>query len=138
MPDPAQDTGSAYSTGSDWFFQMVFCATAASIVSGTLAERIKLWPFLIFVVVLCGVIYPIQGSWEWGAGWLDDMGFSDFAGSTLVHSTGGWAALTGAIVLGARKGKVWRERLRCTRCRVRIPAIGHARHVHPLARLVRL
>ncbi|MGI9425705.1 MAG: ammonium transporter, partial [Hyphomicrobiaceae bacterium] len=105
MPDPAQDTGSAYATGSDWFFQMVFCATAASIVSGTLAERIKLWPFLIFVVVLCGVIYPIQGSWEWGAGWLDDMGFSDFAGSTLVHSTGGWAALAGAIIVGARKGK---------------------------------
>ena len=105
MPDPAKDTANAYSTGSDWFFQMVFCATAASIVSGTLAERIKLWPFLLFVVVLCGVIYPIQGSWEWGAGWLDDMGFSDFAGSTLVHSTGGWAALVGALVLGARKGK---------------------------------
>ena len=105
MPDPAKDTANAYSTGSDWFFQMVFCATAASIVSGTLAERIKLWPFLIFVVVLCGVIYPIQGSWEWGTGWLDDMGFSDFAGSTLVHSTGGWAALVGAIVLGARVGK---------------------------------
>ncbi|MGI9523327.1 MAG: ammonium transporter [Hyphomicrobiaceae bacterium] len=105
IPDPASDTANAYSTGSDWFFQMVFCATTASIVSGTLAERIKLWPFLIFVVVLCGVIYPIQGSWEWGTGWLDDMGFSDFAGSTLVHSTGGWAALVGAIVLGARKGK---------------------------------
>jgi Amt family ammonium transporter len=105
MPDPASDTGNAYATGSDWFFQMVFCATAASIVSGTLAERIKLWPFLVFVIVLCGVIYPIQGSWEWGTGWLDDMGFSDFAGSTLVHSTGGWAALVGAIVLGARKGK---------------------------------
>ncbi|MEM9028236.1 MAG: ammonium transporter [Pseudomonadota bacterium] len=105
MPDPASDTANAYSTGSDWFFQMVFCATAASIVSGTLAERIKLWPFLIFVVVLCGIIYPIQGSWEWGTGWLDDMGFSDFAGSTLVHSTGGWAALVGAIVLGARRGK---------------------------------
>ncbi|MGI9411938.1 MAG: ammonium transporter [Hyphomicrobiaceae bacterium] len=105
MPDPATDTANSYATGSDWFFQMVFCATAASIVSGTLAERIKLWPFLVFVIVLCGVIYPIQGSWEWGAGWLDDMGFSDFAGSTLVHSTGGWAALVGAIVLGARKGK---------------------------------
>ncbi|MEM7749463.1 MAG: ammonium transporter [Pseudomonadota bacterium] len=105
MPDPAKDTANAYSTGSDWFFQMVFCATAASIVSGTVAERIKLWPFLIFVIVLCGVIYPIQGSWEWGTGWLDDMGFSDFAGSTLVHSTGGWAALVGAIIIGARKGK---------------------------------
>jgi len=84
---------------------MVFCATTASIVSGTLAERIKLWPFLIFTAVLTGIIYPIQGSWEWGTGWLDDMGFSDFAGSTLVHSTGGWAALTGALILGARLGK---------------------------------
>ena len=97
--------GSTYASMSDWFFQMVFVATAASIVSGTLAERIKVWPFLIFVVVLTGVIYPIQGSWVWGAGWLSEMGFSDFAGSTLVHSTGGWAALAGAIVLGARKGK---------------------------------
>ncbi|MEM7619205.1 MAG: ammonium transporter [Pseudomonadota bacterium] len=94
-----------YAGGSDWFFQMVFCATTASIVSGTVAERIKLWPFLLFVVVLCGIIYPIQGSWEWGAGWLDGMGFSDFAGSTLVHSTGGWAALAGAIIIGARVGK---------------------------------
>ena len=94
-----------YSVMSDWFFQMVFVATAASIVSGTLAERIKVWPFLIFVVVLCGVIYPVQGSWVWGAGWLDKMGFSDFAGSTLVHSAGGWAALAGAIILGPRKGK---------------------------------
>ncbi len=105
MPDPAGDTANAYSVGSDWFFQMVFCATTCSIVSGTLAERIKLWPFLIFCVVLTALIYPIQGSWEWGAGWLDDMGFSDFAGSTLVHSTGGWAALAGALLLGARHGK---------------------------------
>jgi Amt family ammonium transporter len=99
----ALDTG--YSTASDWFFQMVFCATTASIVSGTLAERIKLWPFLIFTVVLTGFIYPIAGSWQWGAGWLSEMGFSDFAGSTLVHSVGGWAALAGAFILGARKGK---------------------------------
>ena len=96
---------SSYASMSDWFFQMVFVATAASIVSGVLAERIKLWPFMIFVVVLAAIIYPIQGSWVWGAGWLSEMGFSDFAGSTLVHSTGGWAALAGAIVLGARKGK---------------------------------
>lgn len=96
---------STYASMSDWFFQMVFVATAASIVSGTLAERIKVWPFLIFVVILSAVIYPIQGSWVWGAGWLTEMGFSDFAGSTLVHSTGGWAALAGALVLGARKGK---------------------------------
>ena len=94
-----------YSAGSDWFFQMVFVATAASIVSGTLAERIKLWPFLIFTVVLTGLIYPIQGSWTWGGGWLSEMGFSDFAGSTIVHSVGGWAALSGAIILGARIGK---------------------------------
>jgi len=94
-----------YSTASDWFFQMVFVATAASIVSGTLAERIKLWPFLAFTVILTGFIYPIAGSWQWGAGWLSVMGFSDFAGSTLVHSVGGWAALAGALLLGARKGR---------------------------------
>jgi Amt family ammonium transporter len=104
IPATDADPGD-YAAASDWFFQMVFCATACSIVSGTLAERIKLWPFLLFCVVLTGVIYPIQGSWEWGAGWLDRMGFSDFAGSTLVHSTGGWAALAGAIILGARIGK---------------------------------
>ena len=103
--DPGYDGTGDYSTPSDWFFQMVFVATAASIVSGTLAERIKLWPFLIFVVVLTGIIYPIQGAWQWGGGWLSEAGFSDFAGSTIVHSTGGWAALIGAIMLGARKGK---------------------------------
>ncbi len=103
-PHAGQDITYAAAT-SDWFFQMVFCATAASIVSGTLAERIKLWPFLIFVAILTGIIYPIQGSWKWGAGWLDKAGFLDFAGSTLVHSAGGWAALTGAIILGARTGK---------------------------------
>ncbi len=94
-----------YSVASDWFFQMVFVATAASIVSGTVAERIKLWPFMIFVVVLTAIIYPIQGSWTWGGGWLSEMGFSDFAGSTIVHSVGGWAAVTGALIVGARKGK---------------------------------
>jgi Amt family ammonium transporter len=93
------------SVGSDFFFQLVFCAATASIVSGTVAERIKLWPFLAFTVILTGFIYPIQGSWTWGGGWLSEMGFSDFAGSTIVHSVGGWAALTGAIILGARKGK---------------------------------
>ena len=94
-----------YAVMSDWFFQMVFVATAASIVSGTLAERIKVWPFLLFVAALTGVIYPIQGAWIWGGGWLSELGFSDFAGSTVVHSVGGWAALTGAVILGARKGK---------------------------------
>ncbi|WP_208351591.1 ammonium transporter [Pseudaestuariivita rosea] len=94
-----------YSNASDFFFQLMFCATTASIVSGTLAERIKLWPFLLFVVVLTGIIYPIEASWQWGGGWLANMGFSDFAGSTLVHAAGGFAALAGAIVLGPRLGK---------------------------------
>ena len=101
----AADFSGGYASGSDWYFQMVFCATTASIVSGTIAERMKLWPFLIFTLFLTGFIYPIVGSWEWGTGWLDAQGFSDFAGSTLVHSTGGWAALIGAILLGARAGK---------------------------------
>jgi Amt family ammonium transporter len=101
----AGDLSSGYSASSDWFFQMVFVATAASIVSGTLAERIKLWPFFAFVFFLTAIIYPIQGAWHWGGGWLSEMGFADFAGSTLVHSVGGWAALTGAIILGPRRGK---------------------------------
>ena len=92
-------------TSSDFFFQVMFCATAASIVSGTVAERIKLLPFLVFVAVLTALVYPIQASWKWGGGFLDQMGFIDFAGSTVVHSVGGWAALAGAIVLGARRGK---------------------------------
>ena len=90
---------------SDWFFQMVFVATTASIVSGTLAERVKLWSFFAFIAILTAVIYPIVGSWTWGGGWLAGMGFQDFAGSTVVHSTGGWAALAGALVIGPRKGK---------------------------------
>ncbi len=97
------DTG--YADGSDWFFQMVFCATTASIVSGTLAERIKLWPFFLFTAILTGIIYPIQMGWQWGGGWLAAIGFSDFAGSTLVHSCGGAAALAGAILLGPRIGR---------------------------------
>ncbi len=104
IPDPATESGD-YAVASDWFFQMVFCATTASIVSGTIAERMKLGPFLIFVVILTGILYPITGAWQWGGGWLAEMGFSDFAGSTLVHSVGGWAALTGALIVGARKGK---------------------------------
>ncbi|WP_432820865.1 ammonium transporter [Trichloromonas sp.] len=101
----AGDYSAGYAAGSDWFFQMVFCGAACSVVSGCVAERIKLWSFLAFCVFLTGIIYPIQGSWVWGGGWLSEMGFSDYAGSTLVHSVGGWAALTGAIILGARKGK---------------------------------
>ena len=97
------DTG--YSDGSDWFFQMVFCATTMSIVSGTLAERIKIWPFFLFAAILTGIIYPISMGWQWGGGWLSVAGFSDFAGSTLVHAAGGAAALAGAIVLGARSGR---------------------------------
>ena len=100
------DTETGYSVASDWFFQMVFCATTASIVSGTVAERVKIVPFFIFVTVLTGIIYPVVVSWEWGGGYLDSVhGFSDFAGSTLVHSTGGWAALVGAIIIGARAGR---------------------------------
>tara|TARA_B100000683_G_scaffold7219_1_gene8008 strand:+ start:303 stop:1652 length:1350 start_codon:yes stop_codon:yes gene_type:complete len=102
--DGADDYGYA-STGSDFFFQLMFCAATASIVSGALAERIKLWPFLIFTIFLTGLIYPIQASWKWGGGFLDEMGFLDFAGSTVVHSVGGWAALMGAIILGPRIGK---------------------------------
>ncbi len=102
----AVDDISYASTGSDFFFQLMFCATTASIVSGTLAERIKLWPFLFFIVILTGLIYPIQASWKWGGGFLDTQwGFLDFAGSTVVHSVGGWAALAGALILGPRIGK---------------------------------
>ena len=99
----AIDTG--YSDGSDWFFQMVFCATTVSICSGAMAERIKLWPFFLFAAILSGVIYPIVMGWQWGGGWLASLGFSDFAGSTLVHSTGGAAALAGIIILGPRFGR---------------------------------
>ena len=97
--------GQGYANMSDWFFQMVFVATAASIVSGAMAERVKLWSFFIFVLVLTAVIYPVVGAWTWGEGWLYDMGFSDFAGSTIVHSAGGWAALAGIILMGPRLGK---------------------------------
>ena len=112
----AADLGYA-TVGSDFFFQLMFCAATASIVSGAVSERIKLWPFLIFTVILTAIIYPIQASWKWGGGFLaneDASGFmmsnfgaifQDFAGSTVVHSVGGWAALTGAIILGPRLGK---------------------------------
>ena len=94
-----------YSDGSDWFFQMVFCATTVSICSGAMAERVKLWPFFLFAAILAGVIYPIVMGWQWGGGWLAEIGFSDFAGSTLVHSTGGAAALAGIMILGPRYGR---------------------------------
>ena len=98
----ASDISTGYSDTSDWFFQMVFCAATISIVSGTLAERIKIWPFFIFAAILTGIIYPIEMGWQWGGGYLAALGFSDFAGSTLVHSAGGAAALAGAIILGPR------------------------------------
>lgn len=101
----AEVTKAGHATMSDWFFQMVFVATTASIVSGALAERVKLWSFLAFTVVLTIIIYPIVGAWTWGGGWLSAMGFKDFAGSTIVHSTGGWAALAGVLMVGARFGK---------------------------------
>ena len=97
--------GTGYADGSDWYFQMVFCATTVSIVSGTLAERIKLWPFFLFAAILTGFLYPFVMGWQWGGGWLAAAGFSDFAGSTLVHSTGGAAALAGAMLLGPRLGR---------------------------------
>ena len=96
---------SGYSAMSYWFFQMVFVATTASIVSGALAERVKLWSFFAFIVVLTSVIYPVVGAWTWAGGWLAELGFKDFAGSTVVHSTGGWAALAGIIMVGPRSGK---------------------------------
>ena len=103
-PENADDLAYA-STGSDYFFQLMFCAATASIVSGTVAERIKLWPFLLFTLLLTAIIYPLSASWTWGGGFLSEAGFSDFAGSTIVHSCGGWAALAGAIVLGPRLGR---------------------------------
>ena len=97
--------GAYYSGRADFFFQVVFVATAMSIVSGAVAERMKLWPFLAFCVILTGFIYPLQGYWKWGGGFLDALGFSDFAGSGVVHLTGATAALAGVILVGARKGK---------------------------------
>ena len=94
---------------SHWFFQMVFVATSASIVSGALAERVRLWSFFLFVAVLTCILYPTVGAWTWGGGWLSELGFLDFAGSTIVHSTGGWAALAGIVIVGARTGKFRRD-----------------------------
>jgi Amt family ammonium transporter len=94
-----------YSDYSDWLFQTLFVCATCSIVSGAVAERIKIWPFFIFSAILGGFIYPIQMSWEWGGGWLDSLGFADFAGSTLVHACGGAAALAGVMILGPRLGR---------------------------------
>lgn len=95
----------SYTYWTDFMFQAVFCATAGTIVSGAVAERIKLTAYIIFTFFLTGLIYPILGSWKWGGGWLDQYGFYDFAGSTVVHSVGGWAALAAAMILGPRIGK---------------------------------
>ncbi|MCV6607130.1 MAG: ammonium transporter, partial [Campylobacterales bacterium] len=101
--------GDSYPLSTDFFFQAMFVATAASVISGSVAERMKMWPFFIFVVILSAFIYPIQGHWTWGGSLTGEggliEGFSDFAGSTIVHSVGGWAALAAVIILGARKGK---------------------------------
>ena len=98
-----------YSGMSDFFFQVVFVATAMSIVSGAVAERMKLWAFLLFAVIMTGFIYPVQGYWKWGGGWLDGIGFNDFAGSGIVHLCGASAALAGVLLLGARKGKYGKD-----------------------------
>ena len=98
-----------YAKMSDFFFQVVFVATAMSIVSGAVAERMKLWSFLVFAVVMTSFIYPVQGYWKWGGGWLDEIGFNDFAGSGVVHLCGASAALAGVLLLGARKGKYGKD-----------------------------
>ncbi len=110
--------GGSYSLFTDFIFQAVFAATAATIISGAVAERIKFHAFLVAALLFVTFIYPIAGSWKWGGGFLDGLGFYDFAGSTLVHSVGGWAALTGAIILGPRKGKYTAQGLK--------PIVGHS------------
>jgi Amt family ammonium transporter len=105
MWSDGSEMGTGYSGHSDWFFQTMFVCATASIVSGAVAERIKIWPFFIFAAFMAGLIYPISMGWQWGGGWLSTSGFSDFAGSTLVHACGGAAALAGIIVLGAREGR---------------------------------
>ncbi len=108
----------AYTYWTDFIFQAMFAATAATIVSGAVAERIKLSSFLVFTTIYVAFIYPIAGSWKWGGGWLDELGFYDFAGSTLVHSVGGWGALAGVILLGPRLGKYVKGQIR--------PIAGHS------------
>ncbi|MDC0125276.1 ammonium transporter [Candidatus Pelagibacter sp.] len=101
----ASEIGTGYSDYSDWFYQAMFVCATVSIVSGAVAERIKIWPFFIFSAIMAAFIYPISMGWQWGGGWLATAGFSDFAGSTLVHACGGAAALAGVMVLGARAGR---------------------------------
>ncbi len=110
-----EDLTSAYNIGytywTDFLFQGMFAATAATIVSGAVAERIKLSSFLIFATIFVGLVYPMVGMWKWGGGFLDTLGFYDFAGSSIVHSVGGWGALTGVIFLGPRMGKYAKGRI---------------------------
>lgn len=130
-----QGEGADHSLESDFFFQVVFVATAMSVVSGAVAERMKLWAFLIFTVVLTGFIYPMEGYWTWGGGFLSEAGFSDFAGSGIVHMAGAAAALSGVILLGARKvNTVKMVRLTLSRFE---HASSNSRYLHPLVRLVR-
>jgi Amt family ammonium transporter len=111
-PSDADPVAAGRASSAFWFFQAAFAAAAASIVSGVLAERVKFWALMIFTIVLTGLIYPIAASWEWGGGFLDaEWGFADFAGSTIVHSVGGWAALAGALIVGARRGKYQGKRV---------------------------
>lgn len=110
--------GGAYTYSSDFLFQAMFAATAATIVSGAVAGRVKLWSFLLFSLIFVGFIYPVIGSWKWGGGWLDVLGFYDFAGSTIVHMVGGAGALAGACLLGARSGKYVNGQVR--------PILGHS------------
>ena len=105
----SSDIETGYSGYSDFFYQTMFVCATVSIVSGSVAERIKIWPFFIFATLMAGIIYPISMGWQWGGGWLSTLGFSDFAGSTLVHACGGAAALAGVIVLGAREGRFSRS-----------------------------
>ncbi len=112
------DAYANYTYWTDFIFQGMFAATCCTIVSGAVAERIKLGPFLVFCIFFVSISYPITGMWKWGAGWLDALGFYDFAGSTIVHSVGGWGALAGIIVLGARKGKYTEEGIK--------PIVGHS------------
>ena len=126
-----------YSARSDYFFQVVFVATAMSIVSGAVAERMKLWAFLAFAVVMTGFIYPVQGFWKWGGGALNEAGFLDFAGSGVVHMCGATAALAGVLLLGPRTGKYGEDGP--SACPAgRQHAVGDLGHVHPVVRLVRL
>ncbi len=128
------DDAPYYSNLSDFFFQVVFVATAMSIVSGAVAERMKLWSFFAFAVVLTGFIYPVQGYWKWGGGWLDSLGFLDFAGSGIVHLCGGAGRRAAAR---PAQGQVRARRPGQRHSRLQ-PAAGHPGHLHPVARLVRL